>query len=315
MTRLLVIKQYIKYYVARYEVYLQPLAKFALAYIVLQFANGATGYMDRLNSTAVVFVAALTCSFMPPNFMVIMVAGFVVAHMYVVSLECAAVVLAIFLLLFLLFFRFSPRDTLAVLLTPICFSLNIPYVIPLMLGLLGTPLSIVSAICGVVAYYSVSYITANITTVTAMAADDMAVRFRFIIDGILDSQEMLVMTAAFSVTIIVIYFIRRLPITHNWLIAMVTGGLVHILILLLGDLIWDVPVGVGGAVFGMIISIGIAKVIEFFVFHVDYNSTEKVQFEDDDYYYYVKAVPKVTVAAPSRKVRKIHTRRSKEEEA
>ena len=29
---------------------------------------------------------------------------------------------------------------------------------------------------------------------------------------------------------------------------------------------------------------------------MDYTRTEHVQFEDDDYYYYVKAVPKKTVA-------------------
>lgn len=33
--------------------------------------------------------------------------------------------------------------------------------------------------------------------------------------------------------------------------------------------------------------------IEFLCFNLDYSRTEKVQFEDDEYYYYVKAVPKV----------------------
>lgn len=50
----------------------------------------------------------------------------------------------------------------------------------------------------------------------------------------------------------------------------------------------------------------IATVIQFFAFNVDYGRTEKVQFEDDEYYYYVKAVPKVTVATPERKVKKIN---------
>ena len=37
-----------------------------------------------------------------------------------------------------------------------------------------------------------------------------------------------------------------------------------------------------------------------FLFSVDYSRTERVQFEDDEYYYYVKAVPKVVVATPRR---------------
>ena len=45
--------------------------------------------------------------------------------------------------------------------------------------------------------------------------------------------------------------------------------------------------------------------LEFFVFNVDYSRTEHVQFEDDEYYYYVKAVPKNTVTAPQKRVKTI----------
>ena len=309
MTGLLVAKQYIKHFIGRYEVYLQPLGKFLMAFISLLFVNGATGYMVRLNSLALVFVVALLCSFMPPNFSVIMVGVFVIAHLYAVSMECAVVVLAIFLLMFLLYYRFSPKDTLVILLTPICFILKIPYVIPLTLGLLSSPLSIVSVACGIIVYYTITYITGNMVTLAGMPAEDMAGRFRYVIDGILSNRVMIVMIVAFSATIIVVYLIRRMPIDHCWIIATITGSLVNIMILLLGDLIWDMTVSVPGAILGMAISIVIAKVVEFFAFHVDYHRAESVQFEDDEYYYYVKAIPKITVAAPSRTVKKIHTSR------
>jgi disulfide oxidoreductase YuzD len=38
---------------------------------------------------------------------------------------------------------------------------------------------------------------------------------------------------------------------------------------------------------------------------VDYTRTERVQFEDDEYYYYVKAVPKNMIAEPKKTVKKI----------
>ncbi|MCL2051587.1 MAG: hypothetical protein FWG91_07665 [Lachnospiraceae bacterium] len=309
MTSLLVVKQHIKHFIGKYEVYLQPLGKFLVAFITLLFVNGATGYMTRLNSLAIVFVVALMCSFMPPNFTVIMAGAFVIAHLYAVSMECAVVMLAIFLLMFLLYYRFSPKDTLVILLTPIFFILKLPYAVPLTLGLLSSPLSIVSVACGIIVYYTITYITGNIVTLAGMAADDMAVRFRYVIDGILHNREMLVMIGAFSATIIVVYLIRRMPIDHCWIIATITGSLVNIMVLLLGDLIWDVNVSVPLAILGTAVSIGIAKIVEFFAFHVDYNRAESVQFEDDEYYYYVKAIPKITVAAPQRTVKKIHSSR------
>jgi hypothetical protein len=48
-------------------------------------------------------------------------------------------------------------------------------------------------------------------------------------------------------------------------------------------------------------------VVEFFCFMVDYTRIESVQFEDDDYYYYVKAVPKVTVSDSLRTVKTFST--------
>ena len=48
--------------------------------------------------------------------------------------------------------------------------------------------------------------------------------------------------------------------------------------------------------------------MEFLFFSVDYSRTEHLQFEDDEYYYYVKAVPKLTVAAPDKVVKHINER-------
>ena len=44
------------------------------------------------------------------------------------------------------------------------------------------------------------------------------------------------------------------------------------------------------------ISLLIAFILQFLFMNLDYARTERVQFEDDDYYYYVKAVPKKMVA-------------------
>ena len=48
-----------------------------------------------------------------------------------------------------------------------------------------------------------------------------------------------------------------------------------------------------------------ALLLEFCVFAVDYSRTEYAQFEDDEYYYYVKAIPKNVIAEPKKTVKKI----------
>ena len=51
-----------------------------------------------------------------------------------------------------------------------------------------------------------------------------------------------------------------------------------------------------GFVIGNIISLFLSFVLQFLFMNLDYARTERVQFEDDEYYYYVKAVPKKMVA-------------------
>ena len=311
MTTLLVAKQYIKNFINKYEVYLKPLMKLTLALASLMMINSKIGYMHRLDNLSIVLIIALMCSFMPMNFIAFVAAGFIILHFYALSLECAAVALVLFLVMFLLYFRFSPKDTLVVVLLPICFVLKIPYVIPLAMGLLGTPASVVSTGCGVMVNYLVNYMSDNATAISAMGEEEITTKLRYIIDGLMDNREMLLTIAAFAITIIVVYIIRRLSVDHAWTIAMIGGAIVNVVVLLVGDLMFDTNVSIVGIFVGTIISLLIVKVLEFFVFHLDYNRVEKVQFEDDEYYYYVKAVPKITMAAPSKTVKRINPPRRK----
>lgn len=309
MTTLLVARQYIKTFISKYEVYLKPLMKLVIALAAMMMLNGKIGYMHRLDSISIVLIIALMCSFMPMNFIIFVSALFMILHLYALSLECAAIMLVIFLVMFLLYFRFSPKDALVVILMPMCFVLKIPYAMPLAMGLLGTPASAVSVGCGVVVSFLIGHVTDNATAIMSMDSDDMATRFRFIIDSFLDNKEMLLTIAAFAATITVVYLIRRMSVDHAWTIAIIAGALTDVVLLLVGDLMFDTNVSFGGIIIGTIIAVLIAKVVEFFSFNLDYSRTEKVQFEDDEYYYYVKAIPKFTVSTPSRTVKRINATR------
>ena len=311
MTGLLVAKQILMTLYSKYEVYITPLLKFVLALISLLLINSRIGYMDNIDKMTIVLIVSLMCSFMPMNFIVVVAAAFVMLHLYAFNLICTIVVGVGFLLMFLVYLRFSPKDTLVVLLTPICFLLRIPYVIPLVMGLVGTPVSAVSIACGVIAYYMLHFVTQNVSTILGMVDEEMTVKFKYVVDGILNNREMVITTAAFAGTVILVYLIRRLSIDYAWTIAMAAGVVVNIMVLLVGDLMFDTNVALLEVILGNIISLLAAVVLQFFVFNVDYSRTEKVQFEDDEYYYYVKAVPKISVSRPEKKVKQINSQKNK----
>lgn len=81
------------------------------------------------------------------------------------------------------------------------------------------------------------YVTQNATVIAAMADEETAAKFKFIIDGLIKNREMVVTIAAFAMTVIVVYLLRRLSIDYAWTIAMTAGAVVNIMVLLVGDLI------------------------------------------------------------------------------
>lgn len=311
MTGLLEIKEKIKMFYGKYEAFILPVVKFLLAFIVLNTLNGRMGYMTKLDNIAIVLIVSLMCSFLPVGFMIMFAALFSLFHMYALSMEVALVGLCLYLVMFLLFFRFSPKDSLLVILTPLLCALKIPYVIPLAAGLLCAPTAIVSVSCGVAVHYLIQTVITSAPAINTMGDDDATAKLRLIIDGVVKNREMLVMIAAFAITILVVYLIRRMSIDYAWTIAMLAGAMADVVILLIGDLMYDTNMSVAGALLGSLLALAVAKVIEFFRFCVDYSRTEKVQFEDDEYYYYVKAIPKMTVTAPTKTVKRINTQHTR----
>ena len=306
MTSLLEIKQYIIRFYQKNETYLTYIWKFLLALISIAMINNKLGYMNSLNNIAIVLMAALLCAILPPNFIVVVSAVFIVGHLYSVSAQSALIVVIVFLLMFLLYFRFSPKDTLAVLLTPIMFFLHLPYVMPLAMGLLGGPTSVVSVSFGLIIAYMLVYFSGNVTSLGAEGVEEAATQFQSVIAGITGNKTMIVMIGAFAVTIIIVYVIRRTSIDNAWKIAIAVGSVFLVIGTLIGDMVMDAQISLAGVIVGTLISGLLMLVVEFFAFNLDYTRTEKVQFEDDEYYYYVKAVPKVTLSAPERRVKKIN---------
>lgn len=305
MSFLLEMRDNLRNFYSRYEVYLLPLLKFMLAFLVLFTININLGYMTKINSVTVVLVAALLCSFLPMNLMVVLSALFVLLHLYAISLECLVVGLALFLLMFLLYYRFAPRDTLVVLLLPMAFGLKTPVLVPIIVGLLCAPSSVVAVACGVIAYYVITYMKVNAAVISSLDVDNIINRFRYVIDGLLADKEMRLFVISFCATTIIVYIIRRLSVDHAWTVAIFVGAISNVVILLLGDLTYGTGISIVATIIGSAVSVLLAKIVQFFAFNVDYTRTEYVQFEDDEYYYYVKAIPKNSVTKAKRTVKKI----------
>ena len=72
--------------------------------------------------------------------------------------------------------------------------------------------------------------------------------------------------AAFIITTLVVYFIRRSSVNNAWIIAIIVGGVVDCVIILVGALILNTEYSIIEVILGSVGSILLGCIIQFFVF-------------------------------------------------
>lgn len=308
MTALLEMKQRLKIFYSRYDIYLIPALKFLLAFFAFMMINGQIGFMDKVANPAIALLLALLCSFLPVNMTAVFGAVLICAHAFALSLEVLAIAAGLLFVMYVLYFRVAPGYGYVLVLTPVAFLLRIPYVLPLVMGLVGGPVCAVPVGCGTVIYNLMYYMKNNEKMLSSTETGQMSSRMLYLVENVLNNKSVILTILVFAVTLVIVYAIRRMSVDYSWYIAIGAGAVVNVVLFLIGALVMKTSVEIAPLILGTLISLLIALVVEFFVFSVDYSRTEYTQFEDDEYYYYVKAVPKMSIAVSEKKVKKINSR-------
>ena len=105
--------------------------------------------------------------------------------------------------------------------------------------------------------------------------------------------------------------VRRLKIDNAWTYAIAAGIVVQFIVLLAGILVTGAKINLILMIVGTVLGGVVGYLCQILFFSVDYSRTEYVQYEDDEYYYYVKAVPKINIVNAEVKVKQINARKTK----
>ena len=310
MMGLLVFKENLKRFYGKYSIYIIPVLKFLLGALAFFMINSNIGFMGKLKNPLIPVVMGLVASFIPCGATAFLAGCFIVVHVAKVSLEVALIITMIMMLVMMLYYGFRPGDGYLLLLTPLLFFLKIPYVVPLLVGLSGGLVSIIPVSCGVCIYYMIMYLKQNAGVLAGSSVSEIADRFIQIAKSVFGNELMWIMIAAFAAAIVIVYVIKNLPVDYAWSIAIIAGVITELVVIFIGDFNYNLPIGLVSLILGIAASVAIAWIYQFFAFAVDYSRTEYLQYEDDEYCYYVKAVPKIAVSAPDVKVHRIYSRKN-----
>lgn len=311
MVALLELREKLKRFFNRYDIYIIPGMKFIVALASFLMLDASIGYMSKLKNPLIAVAVAILCAFLPNGATIIFLSIFMIAHLYAISAELAIVTVCLFVLMYLLYFRFTPKSGNILIITAILCWLKMPYLVPIAVGLTGGLLSIIPVSFGIMAYYIIKTASEFETAISSQSVSNGIQKFSFIVDSLINNKEMLVCIAAAAVTIIVVYLVHKLAVENAWTIAIISGAVVQFIILVTGNLLFQAKLEMLFAIVGTVLAAIIGYLLQVLFFSVDYKRTEIVQYEDDEYYYYVKAVPKIIIVNEDVKVKRINAQKAR----
>lgn len=273
-----------------------PIVKFFFALLVFSSINSSLGFDPRFTKLSIVLILSGISAITPASVMVLLAMILILVQIYSVSLFVAILLLLMFIIMYAMLLRFSPKQAIVAIAIPILAKYNLHYSVPILLGSISNPISILPTICGVGIYHILDIVKVAATREISRKLDDVVALYTDIFDSIIANKQMIMMMAVFAAVIAVVWFIRRFSFDYSFEISIGAGVMVNILGFLIADLKYDVTVSVASLITMSLISGVIAMMCDYMKRILDYTAVERVQFEDDDYYYYVKAVPKVNIS-------------------
>lgn len=308
MGKLFEIKGYLLEFYGKYSKYIDKIFQFVLSLMTFIFISSNIGFSNIVANPVVTIALSVLCTFLPMSATVIVATFVTLFQLYTLSIGIAVVALILFLLMYAFYFRLAPGNAVVLLLVPLAFMLQIPVVIPIIFGLIGTPICIIPISMGTIIYYLIDCVSSYNTLLETAAESGMLGQMSTYTAQLLGNREMWCMVITFALTLLIVYSLRTMEVDHAWGIAIVAGILTNLIAMTFGYVILDVQISYVSLIVGSLVVAVLAFLLELFVFSVDYSRTEYLQFEDDEYYYYVKAIPKVSVAVPEKTVKRINER-------
>ena len=323
MEMVLLTREAVVNFFKRFEVFILPILKFLLGMFVFTMifnighAHESIEFFADSSPTMLVWLFALMFTVMPTAMSWILIILSITLQVSA-SIEVAAAVFIFLLMIFLFYGRMAVKESYIILFVVLAFHFNIPYLIPLIVGLYFPVTAIIPVVIGVFIHAQIPAVMNLLAAPTVIDFGDMEMVDRItempgvftdaytnILTGVTASTAWVFVAVIFVMITLLVYFVSRQAIDYSKEIAIGLGCALLIFGFLLVVMFTDEHVYILQMILWTIVCGVIAVVIRLFDSVLDYQRAESVQFEDDNNYYHVRIVPKVIMTKSKRTVRRI----------
>ena len=321
----LIAREYIVRYYKLLEAFLLPVFKFILGYIVFSGIFSIGHVSERVADFTAGFTGTMLAGFFALMFTVLpMNMSWLLIILSLVSQFSANTEVAIALFIFLMFIylfyaRMAPRESVFIIITFLAFRHNVPYLVPMIAGLYFPLTTIFPIAIGVFLNSQTPLLFGLMSPATPAIAfaerdlvdiiTELPAAFSEVYTALITSLEATgawVFTAViFAMVIVLIHFVSRQAIDYAKEISIGLGSVMLVFGFIV-SVVWGTEqANIGIVVLGTFVCALLALLATFFDMVLDYNRAESVQFEDENNFYHVRIVPKMTMERSRRIVRRI----------
>ena len=287
------------------------IARFALSFFILMVLRANIGFNQLLSNIFFVIGLSIAASFLPPKPLLFILGAYSVVQIFSLSSGVGLFVCALFAFMYLLYFRFNEDSEYAVLIIPVLCMIRLPLLFPLVLAVMGPVSSVVSVVLGTISYYCLRFIYANAAVLQGATGSNEFDKISMVISGLFSYREMWYTLFCLLLAFFIVYYLKKININRSSEVAISIGSGIYLISMLIFSLVLKdiTSQSLFLLVIGSLISCLLAIAATYFRVPLDYKRTELLEFEDEEYKYYVRAVPKSSISKESVRIKRIYSRR------
>ena len=302
MAQLVYLKENIKYFYQKHSEYLDPAMKLLFSFIMLCLVQSMFQYNEAVNKPWLFLLVSVAQAFLPLSFCFYSAACLILVNLWQVSVEIFVVYLLFFIICYLLFVRVDGKHAFIIIVTPILFYLKLEYFLPVLLGMTVGFSGILPMAAGIFLYFFSLYTRDASALLTTTENLEPGIGMSRITSLLIIDRKLLVILITFCLIVFVSTILYQMFHEKAWMFSIIIGNVSLAVLLLFGRLIFELDYTIWRVFLEIVLAMGLATVVQFFKGIGDFSRIEKVSFEDDEYIYFVKAVPKIKAAQEERNV-------------
>lgn len=287
------------------------LFRLLLCFCALIVMRGNIGFNGILSHILFVLVFAVVCAFLPIKLLLLTICAYLAVQIFSLSTGVGVVTCIFLIISYLLYYRFDENTGYVIILIPLLYLIKLPALIPLVLAVSAPAGTLVSVLIGFIMSFYLHYLSVNAVVIQGMTDVGEIDKMSVVLSRLFTNNELWLTLLSVAIVFIVVYFLKKINVNKSNVMAISIGAGLYMILILVSNLllnsmtynklIWIVA--------GTVISWILALLISSVILPLDYNRTELMEFEDDEYKYFVRAVPKVSVSRETVKIKRIYSRR------